>query len=146
MILLAALVRLVLAVRALIPTRARDDWLAFLPEGDSAHPSHWDTVCSPLPSFYPLPNSSSVSSSHFGWLFPCTQEFPKDQPLRDSFLLADHLTLQCIARPSLHALSAYISICRSILWYKTGDYVQDFFRNHLCDIATCFVPQNGAGS
>ncbi|KAJ7681543.1 hypothetical protein B0H14DRAFT_2655244 [Mycena olivaceomarginata] len=42
MTLLAALVHLVLAVRELIPTRARDEWFAFLPEGESAHSAHWD--------------------------------------------------------------------------------------------------------
>ncbi|KAJ7887873.1 hypothetical protein B0H14DRAFT_3430498 [Mycena olivaceomarginata] len=91
--LLAALVRLVLAVRELVPNRPRDDWLAFLPEGESAHSELWD--------MYP-PLS-------FGWVFPCTQEFPKDQPLRDTFLLTDHVTLQRIASPSFHALAAFLA-------------------------------------
>ncbi|KAJ7696154.1 hypothetical protein B0H14DRAFT_3905285 [Mycena olivaceomarginata] len=89
---LAALLHLVLAVRELIPTCARDDWLAFLPEGESAHSAHWD--------MYP-PLS-------FGWLFPCTQEFPEDQPLCDTFLLTDHVTLRHIAQPSFHALAAFL--------------------------------------
>ncbi|KAJ7346256.1 hypothetical protein DFH08DRAFT_810088 [Mycena albidolilacea] len=93
MTLLAALVHMVLAVRELVPARARDEWFAFLPEGESAHSAHWD--------MYP-PLS-------FGWIFPCTQEFPEDQPLRDSFLLADHVTLQRIARPALHALAAFLA-------------------------------------
>jgi hypothetical protein len=63
MTLLAALVHLVLAVRELIPTRARDEWFAFLPEGESGHSVHWDTVCG-LPSFsthlLTLPVSSSL--------------------------------------------------------------------------------------
>jgi hypothetical protein len=45
MTLLAALVRLVLAVRELVPNRARDDWFAFLPEGEPAHSELWDMVC-----------------------------------------------------------------------------------------------------
>ncbi|KAJ7879532.1 hypothetical protein B0H14DRAFT_2566708 [Mycena olivaceomarginata] len=93
MTLLVALVHLVLVVRELIPTCARDDWLAFLPEGESAHSELWD--------MYP-PLS-------FGWVFPCTQEFPEDQPLCDTFLLADHVTLQRIARPSFHALAAFLA-------------------------------------
>ncbi|KAJ7302562.1 hypothetical protein DFH08DRAFT_977826, partial [Mycena albidolilacea] len=93
MTLLTALVHMVLKVRELIPARARDEWFAFLPEGESAHSAHWD--------MYP-PLS-------FGWVFPCTQEFPEDQPLRDSFLLADHVTLQRIARPALHALAAFLA-------------------------------------
>ncbi|KAJ7300347.1 hypothetical protein DFH08DRAFT_828545 [Mycena albidolilacea] len=43
------------------------------------------------------------------WVFPCTQEFPDEQPLRDTFLLADHVTLQRIARPALHALAAFLA-------------------------------------
>ncbi|KAJ7724344.1 hypothetical protein B0H14DRAFT_2641562 [Mycena olivaceomarginata] len=93
MTLLAALVHLILAVRGLIPIRARDDWLTFLPEDESAHSPHWDT-------YPPLA---------FRWLFPCTQEFPEDQPLRDPFLLADHQTLQRIATPSFHALVAFLA-------------------------------------
>ncbi|KAJ7778055.1 hypothetical protein B0H14DRAFT_3507938 [Mycena olivaceomarginata] len=93
MTLLAALVHMVLAVRELVPARARDEWFAFLPEGESAHSAHWD--------MYP-PLS-------FGWVFPCTQEFPDDQPLRDTFLLGDHVTLQRIARPALHTLAAFLA-------------------------------------
>ncbi|KAJ7318043.1 hypothetical protein DFH08DRAFT_820065 [Mycena albidolilacea] len=91
--LLAALVHLVLTVRELIPTHARDEWFAFLPEGKSAHSAHWD--------MYP-PLS-------FGWVFPCTQEFPDDQALRDTFLLGDHVTLQRIAQPTLHTLAAFLA-------------------------------------
>jgi hypothetical protein len=36
---------MVLAVRELVPARARDEWFAFLPEGESAHSAHWDMVC-----------------------------------------------------------------------------------------------------
>ncbi|KAJ7790173.1 hypothetical protein B0H14DRAFT_3501924 [Mycena olivaceomarginata] len=93
MMLLAALVRLVFAVRELVPNRARDNWFAFLSEGEPAHSELWDM-------YTPLP---------FGWVFPCTQEFPEDQPLRDTFLLTDHVTLQCIASPSFHALAAFLA-------------------------------------
>jgi hypothetical protein len=44
MILLANINRFVLAVKALIPHRARDEWFAFVPPGGSATSSRWDTV------------------------------------------------------------------------------------------------------
>jgi hypothetical protein len=76
MMLLAALVRLVLAVRALVPNRARDDWLAFLPEGESAHSEIWDMVCGlPLPPYSP-PHFYQYPPLPFEWVFLCTQEFP----------------------------------------------------------------------
>ncbi|KAJ7694938.1 hypothetical protein B0H14DRAFT_3530447 [Mycena olivaceomarginata] len=67
MILLVNLNRFVLAVKALIPHRARDEWFAFVPPGGSATSPRWDTY----PSLYS------------NWLFPGTEEFPDDQPLRD---------------------------------------------------------------
>jgi hypothetical protein len=44
MILLANINRFVLAVKALVPNRARDDWFAFVPPGGSATSPRWDTV------------------------------------------------------------------------------------------------------
>jgi hypothetical protein len=44
MILLANINRLVLAVKALIPQRACDEWFTFIPEGGSATSPRWDTV------------------------------------------------------------------------------------------------------
>ncbi|KAJ7896424.1 hypothetical protein B0H14DRAFT_3425793 [Mycena olivaceomarginata] len=67
MILLANINRFVLAVKALVPHRAHDEWFAFVPPGGSATSPRWDTY----PSLYA------------NWLFPGTEEFPDDQPLRD---------------------------------------------------------------
>jgi hypothetical protein len=109
MTLLAALVRLVLAVRELVPNRARDDWFAFLPEGEPAHSELWDMVCGLPPPFIRPSIFYQYSPLPFEWVFPCTQEFPEDQPLRDTFLLTDHVTLQRIASPSFHALAAFLA-------------------------------------
>jgi hypothetical protein len=109
MTLLAALVRLVLAVKELVPNRAQDDWFAFLPEGEPAHSELWDMVCGLPPLSYLSPHFSQYPPLPFGWVFPCTQEFPEDQPLRDTFLLTDHVTLQRIASPSFHTLAAFLA-------------------------------------
>jgi hypothetical protein len=44
MILLANINRFMLAVKALAPHRARDEWFAFIPPGGSATSPRWDTV------------------------------------------------------------------------------------------------------
>ncbi|KAJ7310000.1 hypothetical protein DFH08DRAFT_974596 [Mycena albidolilacea] len=80
MILLANINRFVLAVKALVPHRARDEWFAFVPSGGSPTSPCWDT--------YPVLYSN--------WLFPGMEEFPDDQPLRDPLSATDHATLMRI--------------------------------------------------
>ncbi|KAJ7901198.1 hypothetical protein B0H14DRAFT_2555973 [Mycena olivaceomarginata] len=93
MILLANINRFVLAVKALVPHRARDEWFAFIPAGGSATSPRWDTY----PSLYS------------NWLFPGTEEFPDDQPLRDPLSTTDHATLLRIASPTLRALLSFLA-------------------------------------
>ncbi|KAJ7301340.1 hypothetical protein DFH08DRAFT_993807 [Mycena albidolilacea] len=93
MILLANINRFVLAVKALVPHRARDEWFAFVPPGGSATSSRWDT-------YPPL---------FANWLFPGTEEFLDDQPLHDALSAADHATLLRIASPTLRTLLSFLA-------------------------------------
>ncbi|KAJ7318618.1 hypothetical protein DFH08DRAFT_971356 [Mycena albidolilacea] len=79
MTLLAALVHMVLVVRELVPARAQDKWFAFLPEGESTHSAHWDM-------YPPL----SFGNNPF-------------------VTLSSSPTTLRIARPTLHALAAFLA-------------------------------------
>ncbi|KAJ7895590.1 hypothetical protein B0H14DRAFT_3426202 [Mycena olivaceomarginata] len=93
MILLANINRFVLAVKALIPHRARDEWFAFIPPRGSATSPRWDTY----PSLYS------------NWLFPGMEVFPDDQPLCNPLSATDHATLLRIASPTLCALLSFLA-------------------------------------
>ncbi|KAJ7792113.1 hypothetical protein B0H14DRAFT_2624321 [Mycena olivaceomarginata] len=93
MILLANINRLALAVKALIPHRAHDEWFAFIPEWGSATSPCWDMY----PSLYSY------------WLFPGTEESPDDQPLRDPLSATDHSTLLHLVNPTLCTLFAFLA-------------------------------------
>ncbi|KAJ7662519.1 hypothetical protein B0H14DRAFT_2658860 [Mycena olivaceomarginata] len=43
------------------------------------------------------------------WIFPGTEEFPMDQPLRDPLSVTDHTTLLRIARPNLRVLVHFMA-------------------------------------
>ncbi|KAJ7305686.1 hypothetical protein DFH08DRAFT_976234, partial [Mycena albidolilacea] len=93
MVVLAGLLRLVSAVSQIVPARVQSGWTAFLPANEPATSPTWDTY-------------SFISSV---WLFPGTEEFPMDQPLRDPLSLADHTTLLRIARPNLRVLVHFMA-------------------------------------
>ncbi|KAJ7722470.1 hypothetical protein B0H14DRAFT_3520321 [Mycena olivaceomarginata] len=84
---------LVSAVSQIVPARVQSGWTAFLPANEPATSPTWDTY-------------SFISSV---WLFPGTEEFPMDQPLRDPLSLADHTTLLRIARPNLRVLVHFMA-------------------------------------
>ncbi|KAJ7300604.1 hypothetical protein DFH08DRAFT_828294 [Mycena albidolilacea] len=83
MMLLAGLLRLVSAVSQLIPARAHAGWAAFIPL-----------------SYPPLP---------VNWVFPATEEFPEDHPLRNPLSVDDHTTLLRIAHPALRFFTSFVA-------------------------------------
>ncbi|KAJ7717921.1 hypothetical protein B0H14DRAFT_2643463 [Mycena olivaceomarginata] len=93
LIVLAGLLRLVSAVSQIVPACAQSGWTAFLPADEPATSPTWDTY----------PPLSTI------WIFPGTEEFPMDQPLRDPFSVADHTTLLRIARPNLRVLVHFMA-------------------------------------
>ncbi|KAJ7771433.1 hypothetical protein B0H14DRAFT_2632397 [Mycena olivaceomarginata] len=92
-VVLAGLLKLVSEVSQIIPARVQSGWTAFFPEDEPATSPTWDTY----------PTLSRI------WLFPGTEEFPMDQPLRDPLSVADHSTLLCIAQPNLRVLVHFIA-------------------------------------
>jgi hypothetical protein len=46
---------------------------------------------------------------HVAWIFPGTEEFPEDQPLRDLLSIDDHTTFLRIARPSLRVFASFLT-------------------------------------
>ncbi|KAJ7813502.1 hypothetical protein B0H14DRAFT_3477914 [Mycena olivaceomarginata] len=98
MVVLAGLLRLVSAVSQIVPARVQSGWTAFLPANEPATPQ---------------PGTPCYSFISSVWLFPGTEEFPMDQPLRDPLSLADHTTLLRIARPNLRVLELLINEFRA---------------------------------
>ncbi|KAJ7349711.1 hypothetical protein DFH08DRAFT_958684 [Mycena albidolilacea] len=77
----------------LIPAYAHTGWAAFVPLAVPATSPSWDT-------YHPL----SVE-----WVFPSTEEFPEDQPLRNLLSINDHTTLLRIACPTLHFFTSFMA-------------------------------------
>ncbi|KAJ7318516.1 hypothetical protein DFH08DRAFT_971263 [Mycena albidolilacea] len=84
---------LVSTVSQIVPAHVQSGWAAFLPADEPATSPAWDT-CPPLSTI---------------WLFPGTEEFPMDQPLRDPLSVVDHSTLLRIARPNLRVLVHFMA-------------------------------------
>ncbi|KAJ7711946.1 hypothetical protein B0H14DRAFT_2645543 [Mycena olivaceomarginata] len=85
---------LVSAVAQALPERVQTGWTPFLPPDEPATSPTWDT--------YP--------SVHVGWLFPRTEEFPEDQPLRDS----------CVSMTIPPSCALLAQACASLLRFLTG--------------------------
>ncbi|KAJ7690179.1 hypothetical protein B0H14DRAFT_3532416 [Mycena olivaceomarginata] len=129
--LLAGLFRLVSAVAQALPERVQTGWTAFLPPDEPATSPTWDT--------YP--------SVHVGWLFPRTEEFPEDQPLRDLLCIDDHTTLLRIARPSLRVFASFLTgvvftphTLSSSCWTAFPEAVHYFF-NLTCTLIATLLPE-----